>query len=132
MCPPSTTLFESASTVKYTLTMYQCLLCWDVVHKTGFCFCGRLFVNRKNKATGEDFLLIESLKMSDEKTRVANCPHCGWNGLVVPKLNIGCPEHGVWWYKPTERKNIDDKQIEKRGNDIVSRRSNREKKRTRY
>jgi len=37
-----------------------------------------------------------------EKTTLATCPICSWNGLIVPKLNLGCPEHGMWWYKPVE------------------------------
>jgi hypothetical protein len=44
------------------------------------------------------------------KTHVNQCPHCHWKGLIIPKLAIGCPEHGVWWQEPVPRKPAPEKE----------------------
>lgn len=90
--------------------MYQCLICLDSVQEEGFCLCGRLHLDHKLRPTGEAFIKIQK---SNEKSRLDTCPHCGWRGMVVPKLGLGCPDHGIWWYKGPEEKAIPIKKEEK-------------------
>ena len=26
--------------------------------------------------------------------------------MVVPRIDLGCPEHGIWWYKPNTGKDL--------------------------
>lgn len=88
--------------------MYQCAGCEGIVENTeGQCFCGKTITDRKGNVVGENFSEVTdrwvSGKYAGEKSSRKTCPHCGWEGMVVPRFGIGCPEHGLW-YKNTEEK----------------------------
>jgi len=115
--------------------MYQCLICMDVLEGEGYCNCGRTYVDKKHRAKGELFIFLGDRDMNG-MSRVDRCPHCGWRGLVVPRMGIGCPEHGMWWYKkedkniPSEEDQDETKQPERKRQRRRNKRINRESKRT--
>lgn len=84
--------------------MYQCLGCGGNVENTaGQCFCGKTTTDHKGRVSGENYVKING-QVFTEKSKVRTCPHCGWTGLVVPRINHGCPDHGIW-YKNSEDTN---------------------------
>jgi len=84
--------------------MYQCVGCGgDVENVNGQCFCGKTVTNHKGKVEGENYVTTDSKTSGQkiiERSKVRTCPHCGWTGLVVPRINLGCPEHGMWYKSP--------------------------------
>lgn len=119
--------------------MYQCVGCGgDVENINGQCFCGKTSTNHKGKVEGENYVANESKTSGQkivEKSKVRTCPHCGWTGLVVPRINHGCPEHGIW-YKSQGVKNItqneeenDDRDSERRDASDSNRDNPRKKRR---
>jgi len=85
--------------------MYRCNSCEEnVVNINGQCFCGKTTTDHKGRVTGENFSKIQEEGFS-ERPKLMTCPHCGWKGMVIPRFNIGCPEHKLW-YKNVEEKHI--------------------------
>lgn len=81
--------------------MYLCISCGGSVENIDSqCFCGKTSTDLKGKIDGENYVKIDR-QDDHEKTKVRTCPHCGWRGLVIPRIERGCPEHGLW-YKNTE------------------------------
>lgn len=105
--------------------MFLCLICDEILEVRGYCLCGRLNIDHKDRVQGEYFERMKSetkkpeMKAGEfEKSRVDECPHCQWKGLVVPRIGLGCPNHGIWWYKPASQKtSVEDTCEEATGND---------------
>ena len=86
--------------------MIQCNACDEIVQNiNGQCFCGKTSTDHKGRASGENYSKTD-VERFPEKPKLSTCPHCGWKGMVVPKYNIGCPEHGLWYKNTEEEHNI--------------------------
>ena len=91
--------------------MYQCVGCEGIVENINSqCLCGKTMTNRKGKVEGENFSKIPVEGFSEEKVfrkaRLLACPHCDWQGMVVERFNIGCPDHGIWYKEPEEKHTV--------------------------
>ena len=83
--------------------MYVCVGCNDSLENIDAqCFCGKTTMDHKGRIKGENFLEIARHNII-ERSKIRKCPHCDWEGLVIPKLNMGCPNHGIWYKKPEEK-----------------------------
>ena len=104
-----------------------------------YCTCGRLHLDWKRRVSGEAFVKLGSVQtMKNTSTRIEKCPHCDWKGLIVPKLRMGCPEHGEWWYKepeqiilPQPKDDTDDRTKKRNERDARRRRDCTDRKTTR-
>ena len=52
-----------------------------------------------DKAPAVVFAHFNICPILNQKAHRAKCPHCGWEGMVIPKFGMGCPKDGIWWYK---------------------------------
>lgn len=77
--------------------MFKCVGCEGTVESlNGQCFCGKTTTDHKGRVKGENFMEIAGQKII-ERSKVRTCPHCGWTGLVIPRIDLGCPDHGIWY-----------------------------------
>lgn len=85
--------------------MYLCRGCEGYLENIDDqCLCGKTTTDHKGRVKGEDFMKMPGQSLT-ERSKIRACPHCGWEGLVVPRIGLGCPEHGIW-YKDSETKTV--------------------------
>lgn len=104
--------------------MYRCFGCGgDVENINGQCLCGKTTTDHKGRVMGEKFTKIPGQPIYG-RTKVRTCPKCGWEGLVIPRLGVGCPDHGVW-YKDVKEKYTSTIKEEEETDDTKPKRSER-------